>query len=161
MLCSTAIECFLNHLHLGLRSGGGMGDTNPRVSYKFNSLQYYLKKISWDTFIHIVVNLILANIFFGVIVDSFNDLRDKSTTINNDKINKCFICNLDRFKIRNGKNFDKHREIEHNMFDYVYLILYLEKKNPQEYTPVESYVWRQINMGSVDWFPKSEDSETG
>lgn len=160
MLCSTAIECFLNHLHLGLRSGGGMGDTNPRVSFKFNDPEYYLKKVSWDTFIHIVVNLILANIFFGVIVDSFNDLRDKSTKVNNDKINKCFICNLDRFDIQNGKNFDKHRKIEHNTYDYVYLIHYLNKKNPQEYSPVESYVWNQINLRRIDWFPSAKFYET-
>jgi len=53
---------------MGLRLGGGIGDSNPRISYKFDKKEKYFKKLFWDILFHILINLILSNIFFGVIL---------------------------------------------------------------------------------------------
>lgn len=146
------MECFFNYLHLGLRNGGGIGDVLPRLSYKYSDRNSYFGKIVYENFFFIIINLILNNIFFGVIVDSFNEMRDENTKNNNDKINKCFICNLDRFETQKDA-FDFHRKIEHNLFNYVYLYFHLNSKNSQEYSNIESFIWRQINSRQTNWFP--------
>ena len=76
-----------------------------------------------------------------------------------DKANKCFICDLDRFKIKSGFSFEDHRKNEHSIFNYVYIYLYLANKNYQVYSGVEDYVWNQINLHRTDWLPKKEEDE--
>jgi hypothetical protein len=142
-------------LHLGLRNGGGIGDVLPRLSYKYNDRTLYFLKIIYENVFYIVINLILVNIFFGVIVDSFNELRDQTTKNNEDITNKCFICNMDRFET-NKENFEFHRNIDHYMFNYVYIYFYLSNKNSQEFSNIESYVWKQINSKQTKWLPWDE-----
>jgi len=156
MICSTAIECLLNFWHIGLRMGGGIGDALDRQSFKFGSKGLYYEKIIFEILYYIIINLILINIFFGVIVDSFNDMRDKTTKSTEDRENRCFICNLDRFNSKKG-DFEDHRKNEHYLFDYVYVYLFLSNKNPQEFSAVETYVWSQINQHRTDWYPEAED----
>ena len=158
-MCATAIECFWNFWHLGLRSGGGIGDAIPRLSFKYNQKSGYFLKIVFENFNFIICNLILLNIFFGVIVDSFNTMRDKRNNEDNDNKNKCFICNLDRFDIKSGKSFEEHRQEEHHIFGYVYVYLFLSNKNSQEYSAIENYVWNQINLHRTDWLQAAEDEE--
>ncbi len=157
-MCSTAIECFLNYIDLGLRLGGGMGDSSPRLSFKYQDKSKYFLKLFWDILFHIVVNLILGNIFFGVIVDTFNDLRDKRDHKTDDEKNKCFMCNRDRFDNSN-EDFDCHRSNKHNIFTYIYFIPYLLKKNPQEYSRAELYAWQNINLRKLDWYPSPPGEE--
>jgi len=136
--------------------GGGIGDISPRVSFKFSDKRTYFVKLIWDNLFHIIVNLILGNIFFGVIVDTFNELRDQKDQKNRDEMNKCYICNRDRFDNTFDDDFDFHRNIKHKIFNYIYFIPYLLKKNPQEFTRAEQYVWRQINMRTLFWFPADD-----
>lgn len=156
MICSTAIECLFNFWHLGTRLGGGIGESLDRISFKFGDVNLYIEKIFFEMAYFIVVNLILINIFFGVIVDSFNDLRDKDSVEIEDLKNVCFICGMNRFNCTKG-DFDEHRVSEHYLFDYVHIYLFLSNKNPQEFSAVEAYVWSQINQHKINWYPEAEE----
>jgi len=154
LLCSSALECFLNYLDLGLRLGGGIGDSNPRISYKFDTKTNYFNKLFWDILFHILINLILSNIFFGVIVDTFNELKSIEDIKNNDNLNKCFMCDKERQDINFlNKNFDEHRKYEHGIFNYIYFIPYLLKKNPEVYTRAEKFAMEQIINRNINWLP--------
>jgi len=164
MICSSAIECFLNFLDLGLRSGGGIGDVAPRISYKFDNKIRYFQKLFLDVIFSILVNLILGNIFFGVIVDTFNEMRGQNDIKTADVKNKCFICHRDRYESICNENFDFHREHRHGLFNYVYFIPYLLKKNPQIYSRAEQFAWLQISMKKIDWYPcilTNDENEKG
>jgi len=106
-----------------------------------------------DVVFHIFVNLILGNIFFGVIVDTFNDLREQKDIKAADENNKCYMCHLDRFDNISRRNFEIHRKEKHQIFNYVYFIPYLLKKNPQIYSRAELFAWQQFNMKKLDWYP--------
>ncbi len=140
---------------MGLRNGGGIGDVFPRLSYKYNERKLYFIKTIYETIYFIFINLILINIFFGVIVDSFNSMRDQTTQNTEDVKNKCFICNRDRFD-KQEDDFDKHREKLHHPFSYSYVYFYLANKNSQEFSAIESYVWNQINKQETNWLPKDQ-----
>jgi len=146
-----------------LRLGGGIGDVVPRISYKYDEKRKYFLKLFLDVVFHILVNLILGNIFFGVIVDTFNDMRDQKDIKAADIKNKCFMCHLDRFENLCNVNFDIHRTQKHKVFNYAYFIPYLLKKNPQIYSRAEQFAWEQFNMKKFDWFPylndKTEESK--
>jgi len=75
-----------------LRSGGGIGDVIPRSSFKYKesgATYYFQSRLLINNVFHILVNLILANIFFGIIVDSFTQFRDERNKMNEDQNNKC------------------------------------------------------------------------
>ena len=70
---------------MGLRAGGGFGDwfehsLSPRWIL---DLSYFL-----------IVNVILLNIIFGIIIDTFSDLRSKKEEKNEDIIGRCFSCGI-------------------------------------------------------------------
>lgn len=141
--------------------GGGIGDTTPRLSFKYDDKGKFILKIILDILFHIIVSLILQNIFFGIIVDTFNELRDEKDLKDKDEKNKCLLCNMDRYNNSKGEDFDIHRKNKHKIFNYIYFIPYLLKKNTQEYSRAETYAWMQINMKKFDWYPgiiKEEDS---
>jgi len=74
-VCDTYFRCFFNTINLGLRGGGGVSDY---ILGNFNNKNsnYYLR-FGFDLLFFIFVNLILLGIFFGIIVDSFGEFRDK------------------------------------------------------------------------------------
>lgn len=157
MLCSTAIECFLNYIDLGLR--GGIFDQVPRISFKYDNLGNYFIKLFWDILFLIIVNLILGNIIFGIIVDTFNDLREKRDIKEDDQMNTCFMCNRDRYDAYEGLEFDDHRKIEHKIFNYVFFIPYLIKKNLSNHSRIETFAWQNINLKYIDWLPGSVEDK--
>lgn len=136
-----------------------MGDSSHRLSFKFEDKGRFFLKIIWDILFHIIVNLILGNIFFGVIVDTFNDLRDLRDIKTQDKDNKCFMCIRSRYDNCYDESFDFHREHQHYVFNYVYFIPYLLKKNPQEYSRAEQFAWEQIKLRRLDWYPSPPEEK--
>lgn len=47
----------------------------------------------------VIITFTLLNIIFGIIIDTFAELRDAKKKIDEDINNKCFICSLDRYTV--------------------------------------------------------------
>lgn len=58
---------------------------------------------------------ILLNILFGIIIDTFAQLRDDKDTVEDDIRNVCFICGIDRttIELETEEGFDFHTEKDH------------------------------------------------
>ena len=148
-LCDNMVQCFISVLNLGLRNGGGIGDAVKQddVVDRFDLFIYMFS-------FHIIVILIMLNIVFGIIIDTFAQLRDEKRSIEHDQNNKCYICNLDRYIFdQDGIGFDDHCKNDHNMWNYVFYIIHLKMKDPTEYTGVESYVWDKYDKEDISWLP--------
>lgn len=89
---------------VGLRSGGGIGDATLPITYDNNEL--YFVKFAFDCTFHIMVIIVMVNILFGIIIDTFAQLRDLKQSIDLDMRNICFICNIDRNTVRTIFIFD-------------------------------------------------------
>ena len=57
--------------------------------------EYYLRAI-FDLSFFLIVIIMFFNIIFGIIIDTFAELRDNKRQIDEDIRNNCFICNIDR-----------------------------------------------------------------
>ena len=86
-------ECFLTMLNKGLVLGGGIGDYTERVHYEDEPQKYFVKLVH-DAMFHILVKVILLNILFGIIIDTFAMLRLKNQAMIVDRNTKCYICNI-------------------------------------------------------------------
>ena len=60
----------------GLRFGGGIGDVTEPIHFN-DTGEIYLVKLFHDFSFHIVVNIIMLNVLFGIIIDTFAMLRDE------------------------------------------------------------------------------------
>lgn len=144
----------------GVRQGEGIGLRLPIVSFKEARFSYYLGKLIYGVSFHIIIIWILGNIFFGIIVDTFADLRDKYEIIDKDKRNVCFICQLNRNNsINQNIDFDKHVSEDHKLWNYVYFITYLHMSNPNDFRALENFVWDKLESKDILWVPNlGEDS---
>ena len=157
-LCSSMVQCYLTMLSYGVRSGGGIGDVLPKLSYNVNP-GYFVASFFFVVLFHIFVIWIMINLFFGIIVDTFAALREKTYKIEEDKKNTCFICQITRDRAMNKNiNFEKHVKNVHNIWNYVYYIAYLHINNEKNFKTLETKVLNKIEQGDTSWLPIGEEN---
>lgn len=150
--CENLIMCIITTLNKGLRSGGGIGDILRSPS---KTDRYFVARVIYDLLFFFVVIIIVLNLIFGVIIDTFADLRSEKQTKEEILKNSCFICGLERSSFDNRSvTFENHSNKEHNMWDYLYFIVLLKVKDPTEFTGPESYVAEMIKARNLEWFPR-------
>jgi len=151
-LCQSLWECFLTTLNNGLRLTGGIGDILVKVPWDEKG-KYYNKWFFEFSYFLIVVVLIL-NIFLGIIVSTFAQLRDEKKSIQQDTENCCFICNIDRQTFdKDGDGFEHHIKHDHYLWNYISYKVHLMEKDQTEYTGVETYVAEMLRDGNIAWLP--------
>jgi inositol 1,4,5-triphosphate receptor type 1 len=120
-------------MNVGLRNGGGIADSmNP---YEFGKDSKFGWKIVFDLSYFILINTIILNIVFGIIVDTFGDMRDEQFRRDEIVENTCLVCLNEKKEILETKNeFDDHIEHQHNIWNYVYFLNYLKHKPLKDLT---------------------------
>ena len=69
------------------------------------------------------------NVVFGIIVDTFGELRDEKFQIEDDMASNCFICSIRSADFeRFGKGFQTHIRQDHNMWAYRFFMMHLRRK---------------------------------
>uniref|UniRef100_A0AAX7VHS9 Inositol 1,4,5-trisphosphate receptor n=1 Tax=Astatotilapia calliptera TaxID=8154 RepID=A0AAX7VHS9_ASTCA len=149
-VCDTLLMCIITVLNQGLRNGGGVGDILRRPS---KEEPLFAARVVYDLLFFFVVIIIVLNLIFGVIIDTFADLRSEKQGKEEILKTSCFICGLERDKFDNKTvSFEEHIKSEHNMWHYLYFMVLVRVKDPTEYTGPESYVNKMIK--NLDWFPR-------
>merc|ERR1739838_669 len=115
----------------------------------------FMVRVLHDILFFFIVIIIVLNLIFGVIIDTFADLRTEKNNKEEIIKNTCFICGLER-KAFDNKNvtFEEHIRSEHNMWHYLYFIVLIKVKDPTEFTGPESYVYGQVETEALQWFPR-------
>ena len=76
-LCTTMLGCFGYVLDFGLRNGGGIADSHDTVGFENDyGGGFYWYKIGFNLLFFILISKFVLDIIFGIIVDSFTDMRD-------------------------------------------------------------------------------------
>jgi hypothetical protein len=151
--CTSSLQCYLFMIDYGVRNGGGIGDVLPMISYK-NSTAFFYGKFFYNLFFYILIIMVLGNIFLGIIVDTFADLRDKNQLNYEDKLNKCYICQITRDESLIKKiEFDSHREKNHNVLNYIYFLTYLYITNNKDFNYFENQTWERLECNDITWIP--------
>jgi hypothetical protein len=89
-ICKNLASCFFNILNFGLRNGGGVADSMN--SYEFGVDSKFGLKLLFDLSFFILINIVILNIVFGVIIDTFGDMRDEAFSRNEKMQNMCLTC---------------------------------------------------------------------
>ena len=124
-------------------------------------------RLVYDLLFFFIVIIITLNLIFGVIIDTFGDLRQEKQENDYTLKNTCFICGnyfkpashfknikinhviigLDRSNFDNKNvTFEQHIKEEHNMWHYFNFLILLKVKEKTEFTGPESYVYECIKV---------------
>lgn len=153
MKCDDMMTCYLFHMYVGVRAGGGIGDEIEDPAGD----EYELYRVVFDiTFFFFVIVILLA-IIQGLIIDAFGELRDQQEQVKEDMETKCFICGIgsDYFDTT-PHGFETHTFDEHNLANYMFFLMYLINKDETEHTGQESYVWKMYQERCWDFFPAGD-----
>uniref|UniRef100_A0A5F8GV70 Ryanodine receptor 3 n=1 Tax=Monodelphis domestica TaxID=13616 RepID=A0A5F8GV70_MONDO len=153
MKCDDMMTCYLFHMYVGVRAGGGIGDEIEDPAGD----PYEIYRIVFDiTFFFFVIVILLA-IIQGLIIDAFGELRDQQEQVREDMETKCFICGIgnDYFDTT-PHGFETHTLQEHNLANYLFFLMYLINKDETEHTGQESYVWKMYQERCWDFFPAGD-----
>ncbi|CAI7883714.1 unnamed protein product [Closterium sp. NIES-54] len=154
--CTTLYECIGLHLVNAIASSsiGGLWQNWDAVPTSVvTDVWRQLRTVFIVSFL-IVWVFLLQNIFTGQIVDAFTSIRDEKAAKEKDLDDKCFVCSIDRFAFEQRLGgFVEHIAHEHNPLHYLFYIDYLLKRNPTEYTGLESFVRAHLDASNYDWIP--------
>jgi len=150
--CFSLFSCLLSNIEYGLRNGGGIGDVLNITLHQSNPSLFF-GMFFYNLSFYLILIVIFLNIVFGIIIDTFGELRDARTQIEEDQQNFCFICGNDIPTLEKKVSMKYHIKNEHNLWQYLYFFIYLDLKKKDEYTAIEEYVSKRLAKKKSDFFP--------
>jgi hypothetical protein len=104
-----------------------------------------------------VIIIVLLNVIFGIIIDTFSELRSDSLRRKQDTQNRCFICRIDRFTFdTKGNGFETHIKQDHNMWNYLNMIVHVREKDLTEHNGWEGYIAQMMQVKDLSFFPRNQ-----
>ena len=91
MYCDDLLQCVLSTVQAGLRIPGGIGAALTQPSYTDAS---FGPRWVFDLIFFFVINIVLINVFFGLIIDAFADMRALRAEKSEESDRRCFICGI-------------------------------------------------------------------
>jgi hypothetical protein len=151
--CNTLSECIVTTINMGLRMGGGLGDALVQQTWES---EYFNIRYIYDFVFFMIITIILMNIFFGIIIDSFADKRAREAEVEEEVQGQCFICGISqsKFEIENVPWKD-HIFTQHNLHGYLAFLIRVTEKDMSECNGVEKHVKTSLERGVIMFFPIS------
>ena len=155
--CTRFLYAFLAMLTGGIRAGNGLN-----LEMKTINDQGYFWEFSIEWMFYFSIILIMLNVVNGIIVDTFQEQREKTNNRNDSKKNICYICNTQRtYFEKNGINYESHINVTHSLINYFQYMLTILKTDKQELNSLDFNILEQIQNNQTGFFPPemNEDSD--
>ena len=96
----------------------------------------------------------MLNIINGIIVDTFQELREKNNERDDKLANECYICSLNRanFEIK-GLSYDHHVDYTHNVVNYYVYLSKVKLTDEHDLNSLDSQVLNSFKDKKIDFFP--------
>jgi hypothetical protein len=146
--CSTLWKCFQFSVGYGLRLPNGVSE---QMDHTLGD------RYPVDVLFFLVVLIVLLNVVFGIIIDTFGNLRNKKIQRLIDTTEKCFVCGIDKQIFDRSSlqpnGFKIHITADHNMWNYLAFIIYVWEQDKDDDDGLEQYVRRCLESNDISWFP--------
>jgi len=114
----------------------------------------------------VIVITIQLNMIFGIIIDTFGELRGEQASKYYKILNECFICGIDRFTFDTKSvvhglvddstgGFQRHVLEDHNMWKYLAMMIHITEKESTEYNGWEQHVAQKMKTCDVSFLPRN------
>ena len=159
--CNSLLKCVATIFHQNNRMDNGIsGYLKPRNEE--SSKNPFTWRFFYDEIGNLMLKILIVNMISGIIIDNFAALRKSETEMIKDMNNICTICSLKKDKIikvykNYGKDYYTHQNIDHFVFNYIFYIIYLYKKEKTELNGMESYIYESAFIQKdITWFPNKK-----
>jgi hypothetical protein len=158
------LKTFMRMIDQTFKQDGGIGtylDKTLEPNYLGHEVtKKYINRFIFDILFFLVVVSLIFQMFLSVIIDYFNETRERSETFNETMETECIICGIRREKIEklnhNDKmTFDKHITNCHNVFNYLYYLMYLQSIADKDVI-IDEGVWNLHLDKNLSYLPKNE-----
>ena len=147
--CETMLECFVDMIYYGMRLDEGIAGALEPPSNGEMTVRFI-----YDMSFYILISTILMAIIFGLVVDTFGELRDEMSEAERNLTSNCVICHQPRSSIETtGEGWATHVFLTHNPFAYLYFMTYVKEKDVNDCSGVEKFVRAQIDLRDIGFFP--------
>ncbi|XP_064638087.1 inositol 1,4,5-trisphosphate receptor type 2-like isoform X2 [Lineus longissimus] len=160
--CKNLFQCFVTIIRYGLigdmfeglRGHGRSSGQNMPIHDSEANFERFGMYVLFNVSFFIFITTIGLNIIFGIIVDTFSELRDLKWTAEKDMRDCCFVCSRISYDFEHyGKGFQHHCKYEHNMWSYIFFFIHLADTKPNDYTALELHVYKLLQKENYDFFP--------
>lgn len=103
-----------------------------------------------------IENYMMFEIVKGVTIDAFQELRLAKAKRMSDTLGVCFICGIEKLVFERAFDrtaFERHIKTDHNMWNYLYFIIYLWEQDKDDDDGLELFVRGCIDAKDISWFP--------
>jgi hypothetical protein len=171
-MCNSVLQCMSFTMYHGLISSElwfamAPADLWPIQPYgvsqdtEVRQLVVFTIRVLLDMAFFLFVGVILiGGVLFGIILDNFSEIRSTKEEIMDKHTNICFICLIDRNVFDRANGFNTHVHDDHNMWTYIYFIVYLLQMDKTEVNGAEAYVLGKLMDGvaegesNIEWLPQ-------
>jgi hypothetical protein len=151
-MCSTYFKCFLNVMNQGMINDQGIANVMTHVSLSSNS--HFMGRFFLDVVYFIFITILLFDIIFGMVVDSYEEFKEDLREREHDRDNVCFVCGLNKETIEKyNLRFDDHQRF-HNKWNYFYYYQFLQRFPSNDYNGVDIYVSDLLDNSQLTWMPE-------
>ena len=151
MYSATLSECFFSTLNHGVRAQGGIGDV-------LKTSDPWYSRMLFDMAFFIIIIVVLLKVIFGIIIDTFAELRDMREQQIKNLEETCFVCGKSKFEFELRRlSWTKHVSEEHNAHAYAAFFIYIMLKK-EDLSGVEKYLKNQVDSKQITFFPKTSIS---
>jgi hypothetical protein len=157
--CSNVLRCLATIFYFNNKNDNGIAaylkeyDLGAEHPNPFNARFFY------DQLFNLIVKILIIQMVAGIIIDNFAKLRNQEWSMIQDMNNVCTICGLKKEEIekvydRFGRSYNDHIQKDHNIFNYIYYIIYLYKKDKTEFNGMETFINDMVfHVKDITWFP--------
>jgi len=147
----SLLDTFISTFNLGIRCGGGIADVLDPPEGE----QYWVRML-FDLCFYLFIIIILLNIIFGIIIDTFSELRMKRQELIDEINGVCYICGTSRSDIdMHGYGWSYHFMCEHSPFAYLAFFMYLGDKKAYDCNGLEKQVKEKQLVKDYTFMPSS------
>jgi hypothetical protein len=139
-----------------MHSAGSLTEMIPVVSYRYSS---FTTLILFEVLFNLAIIFTLANMFLGIVLDAFGELRARTELNDYDTKNLCFICDMPKdYFIEKGYDFSVHKTEVHSIWHYINFITYLHLIDCNDMNHFESEIWNSLMRNDISWMPIGDNN---
>ena len=154
VICNSYLECFLYIFNSGLRNGG------LPFAIKISEQKGFYGELIYSWIFYFFIILIILNIFNGIIVDTFQEIRENNEKFNDEILNTCYICQLKTSDFEGEEfTFEEHIIYEHNIFHYFFYLFKIHNTDAHDLNSVDFQVYNYIKNDKIVFFPINKEEE--
>ena len=149
--CHTLAACYFTVINYGIRMGGGLGEVTRYVP---ESATNFETKILFDLSFFFFVNITGLNLIFGIIIDTFGQLREDANEKRSIMESVCLVCGVHKTDFEaSGINFQYHVKQQHNLSDYAAFLIRLQINKNRLTHDIDYKIKKHLDNLEVSWFP--------